>query len=268
MPVKTALTVLAFIALILLPIVSPALQNYKSLDPRNIAAVFDLPLPKTKEEPAADLHVRLPAAKKPENLVDPTHSLDHFYESLLKGGTTRIVHYGDSPTTGDLITADARAMLQTQFGDGGSGFVLIARPWAWYNHRGVEMDASSQWKIDIAGIAQAKDGMHGLGGVSFLGSPGAAAHWRVRGSQVSIEIAYLAQPDGGGFVVEADDKQLGTVETAAEVKAPGYASFPIPAGASNFAVRVTRGTVRLYGAEFRKSGRGVIYSSLGINGAN
>ena len=41
-------------------------------------------------------------------------------------------------------------LLQKQFGDAGSGFVLIARPWAWYSHRGVEMDASS-WKIDIAG---------------------------------------------------------------------------------------------------------------------
>src|SRR6266404_6954931 len=267
MPVKTALTVLAFIALILLPIVSPALQNYKSLDPRNIAAVFDLPLPKTKEEPAADLHVRLPAAKKPENLVDPTHSLDHFYESLLKGGTTRIVHYGDSPTTGDLITADARSMLQSQFGDGGSGFVLIARPWAWYNHRGVEMDASSHWKIDIAGIAQAKDGMHGLGGVSFVASAGAVARWKVRGTQI-VEVAYLAQPDGGEFVVEAEDKVLGAVETQAEAKTPAYASFTAPAGSSKFAVRVTRGTVRMYGAEFRKARGGVIYSSLGINGAN
>ena len=69
------------------------------------------------------------------------HELDHFYAALLKGGTVRILHYGDSPTTGDLITADARALLQKQFGDAGTGFVLIARPWAWYNHRGVEMEA-------------------------------------------------------------------------------------------------------------------------------
>ncbi len=84
------------------------------------------------------------------------------------------MHYGDSPTTGDLITADARAMLQKEFGDGGSGFMLIARPWAWYNHRGVEMDASSQLEDRHRRHRPIKDGMHGLGGVSFLGSPGAS----------------------------------------------------------------------------------------------
>jgi lysophospholipase L1-like esterase len=235
--------------------------------------VVDLPIPKSKDQPEndpaklAEAHTRLLEARAPANLSDPQHALDHFYASLLKGGITRIVHYGDSPTTGDLITADTRAMLQKEFGDGGSGFVLIARPWAWYNHRGVEMEASD-WKIGIAGIAAAKDGMHGLGGVSFVGSPGATAHWRLRnGFHDTIEIAYLSQPDGGAFAVDSDDKELGTVETAAETKAPGYASFKIPRGATKFTVRVKQGTVRLYGAEFRKSA-GVIYSSLGINGAN
>jgi lysophospholipase L1-like esterase len=266
MPKKAALTIATFIALILLPQVAPALKNYASLDPRNLASIFNLPVPKPKPEPP---DARIRETKPPENLVDPTHSLDHFYEALLKNGTVRILHYGDSPTTGDLITADARAMLQKQFGDAGSGFVLIARPWAWYNHRGVEMDASSHWKIDIAGIAQLKDGMHGLGGVSFIGSPGATAHWRLRnGAHATIEAAYLIQPDGGAFAVEADDKVLGEVETAGELKTAGYASFNIPPGISNFTVRVTRGTVRLYGAEFRKASPGVMYSSLGINGAN
>ncbi|MBZ5606155.1 MAG: hypothetical protein LAO79_28005, partial [Acidobacteriia bacterium] len=232
MPRKTALTIATFAALILLPQVAPALKNYQSLDPRNLISIFNLPIPKPKaESPVLPKHQA--AEQPPSNLVDPKHELDHFYDALLKNGVVRILHYGDSPTTGDLITADARAALQKEFGDGGTGFILIARPWAWYNHRGVEMDASSQWKIDIAGIAQAKDGMHGLGGVSFVGGPGATAHWRLRnGQHAAIEIAYLAQPEGGAFEVAAEDKSLGEVETAADVKTPGYASFKIPAGAS------------------------------------
>ena len=265
MPAKTILTVITFIALILLPQLAPALKNYQSLDPRNIAAVLDLPIPKLKGSEPDTAEIRVLKLEAPKNLSDPAHALDHFYAALLKGGTVRILHYGDSPTTGDLITADARTMLQQEFGDAGSGFVLIARPWAWYNHRGVEMDASN-WKIDVAGIAQLKDGMHGLGGVSFLGNPGAVAHWRVR-NQSTIEIAYLAQPDAGEFAIDADNQQLGTVDTTAENRAPAYAQFRIPQGASKFTLRVTRGSVRLYGAEFRKQ-RGVIYSALGINGAN
>lgn len=269
MPIKTALTVLTVAGLLLLPRIAPALQNYTSLHPHDIWAVLDLPVPKTQEAVAEEVRRMRPQMPAAVYLADPARCLDHFYESLLAGGTTRIVHYGDSPTTGDLITADARAMLQSDFGDAGSGFVLIARPWAWYNHRGVEMDASPDWKIDIAGIAEFKDGMHGLGGVSFVGPAGATAHWRLRGAtHRTIEIAYLAEPEAGSFAVDADGQQVGTVNTAADVKVPGYATFPVPPGATRFTVRVTRGTVRLYGAEFRKPGPGVVYSSLGINGAN
>jgi lysophospholipase L1-like esterase len=279
MPIKTSLTILAFIGLLFLPRVAPALKNFASFDPQMLATVVDLPIPKLKPEAPlpelVDLRSKRLEVRAPANLIDPTHSLDHFYAALLKGGTTRVVHYGDSPTTGDLITADARAMLQKQFGDGGSGFVLIARPWAWYNRRGVEMEASSSWKIDIAGIANLKDGMHGLGGVSFIGSAGANARWKLKVRHSVIEVAFLRQPDGGAFAIDADDKELGIVETAPEpaadsespTKGPGYALFEIPEGATKFAVRVTRGTVRLYGAEFRTHA-GVIYSSLGINGAN
>src|SRR5580700_2074209 len=176
MPIKTSLTILTLIGLLLLPRVAPALKNLASFDPQLIANVIDLPLPKLKTERPPDLEdlrsSRL-EVRAPSNLIDPTHSLDHFYAALLKGGTTRILHYGDSPTTGDLITADARAALQKQFGDAGVGFILIARPWAWYNHRGVEMDASSSWKIDVSGVSDLKDGFYGLGAATFRGSTGA-----------------------------------------------------------------------------------------------
>src|SRR5262249_38976957 len=155
---------------------------------------------------------------------------------------------------------DARAMLQREFGDAGSGFVLIARPWAWYGHRGVEMNASG-WKNDIAGISQLKDGLHGLGGVSFVGGVGATAHWRLmRGSsQGTIEISYLTKAEGGAFVVEAEDKQLGEVDTTGDENAPGYTRFDFPAGSTHFTLRVTRGQVRLFGADFRKPKPGVVY---------
>jgi lysophospholipase L1-like esterase len=273
-PTKTVLALATFAGLILLPEVAPALKDYKSLEVQSIPTVLDFPLPQARLDQEAGLgssneqQARRLSIIAPKNLIDPTHDLDHIYESLLKGGTTEILHYGDSPTTADLITADTRALLQQEFGDAGSGFTLIARPWAWYKHRGVDMDASN-WKIDIGGSSQLRDGMQGLGGVSFVGSAGATAHWRLRGaSQNTVEIAYLAQPDGGAFGVEAEDQELGETETAAEAKAPGYASFEIPAGSKAFTVRVTRGTVRLYGADFRRTKPGVIYNSLGINGAN
>ncbi len=272
MPWKTALTVATFAALALTPQVVPALKNFKPLDPQMIPAVWQFPIPKKAAEAAPDMEevrARRLALLAPKNLIDPKHEMDHFYAALLRGGVTRVIHYGDSPTTGDLITADARALLQKQFGDAGSGFVLIARPWAWYNHRGVEMEASGDWKIDVAGATDIKDGLHGLGGASFRGSEGATAQWTLKdGQHRSLDVSYLAQPNGGEFVVEADGKEIGFADTSAAERAPAFSSFDLPPGSKQFTLRVTRGSVRLYGADFRKKRPGVVYSSLGVNGAN
>ena len=44
--------------------------------------------------------------------------------------------------------------------------------------------------------------------------------------------------------------------------------FELPAGSKKFTVRVDSGKVRMYGVEFSKGRPGVMYGSLGINGAN
>jgi hypothetical protein len=264
---KTVLAVMTFATLILLPRAVPALKNYVSLDPRDIPLVWDLPVPKPPEAESAQVRDRALPVRPPQNLLDPHQTLDRFYQALLHGGAVRVLHYGDSPTTGDLITADARALFQKQFGDGGAGFVLIAKPWAWYFHRGVEMDAS-KWTIDVAGDTQLKDGLHGLGGASFQGSPGAVANFTVKDGERSAEVAFLKQPEGGTFSFEADGTPLGTVETTADERQPAWKSFELPAGSRKFTVRVESGRARLYGVEFSKDRPGVLYSSLGVNGAN
>jgi len=267
---KTTLAVITFAVLILLPRAVPALKNYVSLDPRDIPLVWDLPVPKPQELETDGVRAQRLQVQKPENLVDPHRTLDHFYQALLQGGRVHVLHYGDSPTTGDLITADARALFQKQFGDGGAGFVLIAKPWAWYFHRGVDMD-SSKWAIDVAGDTPIKDGLHGLGGASFQGSPGAVATFTVKNEQHTAEVAYLEQPDGGTFSFEADGNELGkveTTETTGEKPRPAWRLFDLPAGTKKFTVRVESGRVRLYGVEFSKGRSGVLYSSLGVNGAN
>src|SRR5215471_6077391 len=277
MPWKTMFTVVTFGGLLLAPQYAPALKNYRLFDPQAISAVWQFPMPKQAAEASAAAMEEVRAARlqlmAPQNLSDPHHELDHFYTSLLRGGVTRILHYGDSPTTGDLITADARALLQKQFGDAGAGFVLIAKPWAWYYHRGVDMDASN-WKIDIAGATELKDGLHGLAGASFRGGPGAVARWTLRdGQQRSLDLSFLAEPEGGSFVVEADGKEIATVDTATvdtegDAQGPAFAEIEPPPGSREFRLRVTKGNVRLYGLEFRRNRSGVIYSSLGVNGAN
>jgi lysophospholipase L1-like esterase len=121
----------------------------------------------------------------------------------------------------------------------------------------------------VAGATSIKDGLHGLGGASFQGMPGAVATFTLKDGRHRVaEVAYLAQPSGGSFSFAADGKEIGTADTSAEQKHPDWATFALPAGSKTYTLRVTNGSVRLYGVEFRKPSAGVMYSSLGVNGAN
>ncbi len=148
------------------------------------------------------------------NLIDQRESLKGFYQALWRtearqpGAVTRILHYGDSPVTADSITADVRSLLQEHFGDAGHGFVLIAKPWAWYGHRGVDAHGSG-WHIEAASQSRARDGFHGLGGVSFEGSTGASSHLVLHEDHARMEVKYLRQPGGGLLVVQADSAPIG-----------------------------------------------------------
>jgi lysophospholipase L1-like esterase len=197
----------------------------------------------------------------------PPGSLDAFYASLRRGKVTRILHYGDSPTTADSITSDIRRLLQARFGDAGHGFLLIAKPWAWYGHNGMKLDAKG-WQIEPASQKREPDGIHGLGGVSFRGEPGAVSRVGLPDTLYQNAVVYyLAQPGGGSFTVEAGAAKIVDVNTDAEEKKPGFAEFALPPGTATIELRVVSGNVRLFGYRFDKDRPGVQYSSLGVNGA-
>jgi lysophospholipase L1-like esterase len=209
--------------------------------------------------------------------ADDTDSLDPFYAALWKleqgkqtqggaAGLVTILHYGDSPTTADLITGDVRAQLQSRFGDAGRGYTLIAKPWAWYGHRGVEM-SDHGWKIRTS-VGLMREGIYGLGGAAFEGQPGAWSRFRLTESQqTAVEVEYLAKPGGGSFEVEADGQTVAEQSTDAETQASLSLHVDLPPGTKEVTIRSSSGTVTLFGADFRRGTSGVLYDSLGLNGA-
>jgi lysophospholipase L1-like esterase len=206
-------------------------------------------------------------------LRDTAHSLDRFYEALRRaedgspGAVVRILHYGDSPATADLITSDTRILLQERFGDAGHGFHLIAKPWAWYEHRGIRLN-SHGWSIDPATQPSLADGVYGLGGVSFRGATGAEATLQIRESDhTHIELSYLAMPGAGKVVAAANDREVAVIDTAGTQYSPAWAKFAVPEGAREVKLVVTEGHVRLFGINLEKNAAGVVYHSLGLNGA-
>jgi lysophospholipase L1-like esterase len=206
-------------------------------------------------------------------LVDPGHTLNEFYRALMRserqegGAVTTVLHYGESPTSADLITSDARRLLQARFGDAGHGFVLIAKPWGWYQHDGVTLKASG-WKIEPASNTKLKDGFYGLGGVSFTGTARSRSEIRILDrTHTQVEVSYLAQPGGGRFSVSSGEQTLGEVDTRSEEPKPGFARFDLPPQAANVVIQGVAGPIRLFGLTLLKAGPGVVYHSLGLNGA-
>jgi lysophospholipase L1-like esterase len=277
-PKTTVLAFLSYGAILAATELVPVLKDFKVFDWHSVFQVMEFTSRRQSSSPVEDEEVRLRPTSAISKMAvtairDTGNDLDHFFEKLRlvekgdKKAVVRITHYGDSPTTADMITADARVLLQKQFGDAGHGFCLIAKPWAWYEHRGLDVKGEG-WVIDPANQSTVKDGLYGLGGVSFRGGPGAFTRIRLKdGSHRRIEVAYLQQPNGGAFSVSAGDTELGTVETEGPKPTSGFAAFDIPEHANTFFIRVVTGNVRLFGASFERDEPGVIYNSLGVNGA-
>jgi lysophospholipase L1-like esterase len=229
-------------------------------------AIQNPKLPNWNAAQAANLSLQSPF------LVDTSGTLDHFYSALQALATgerdrpVRIVHYGDSPTTADLITGDARELLQDKFGNAGSGFVLIAKPWAWYGHHGVEVDATG-WKIDTA-VGSMREAAYGLGGAIFTGPPGAESKIRLAQPASSVEVEYMQVPGGGTVEVLAGDEKAGEVDTSGEAKKNGATTIALPPGTKRVSLRVTGAPVQLFGVAFATGANGLTYDSIGLNGAS
>jgi lysophospholipase L1-like esterase len=271
-PFKTAL-VFATVAVCL------AVWHFKvdrgnGLEPTIFAEAFHLRWP-TPPPPPVPAKVVRPGVNLPPPspiLVDDSNALDSFFAALWnleqgKGsGVVTVLHYGDSPTTADLITGDIRAQLQGKFGDAGRGYALIAKPWAWYGHRGVEI-SDHGWKMRT-GVGLMRQGIYGLGGAAFEGDPGAWSKFRLTESQQSaLDVEYLAKSDGGAFEVDADDQKIADQLTAADAQSVAFLHVDLPSGTKVVTIRPTSGTVTLFGVDFRRGSNGLLYDSLGLNGA-
>lgn len=277
-PFKTALAILVLV--MALAAWRWFVDHGKGIDPNIFAETFSLHWP----QPPAPVVPKIVVTKKDEKLpqispvfTDDSNSLDPFFAALWKleqnkwgqgkdGGVVTILHYGDSPTTADLITGDVRAQLQNRFGDAGRGYTLIAKPWAWYGHRGVEI-SDHGWKVRT-GVGLMREGIYGLGGAAFEGQSGAWSKFKLTESQqTAVDVEYLSKPGGGVFEVDADDQRILEQTTDAETQTTASVHVELPTGTKVVGIRPTDGTVTLFGADFRRGTSGLLYSSLGLNGA-
>ncbi|MBS2019586.1 MAG: hypothetical protein JST00_42385 [Deltaproteobacteria bacterium] len=207
-------------------------------------------------------------------------ALDAFYASLARtrakkaGAVTRVMHYGDSVITSDYVSGTMRRKMQAEYGDAGHGFLLVANPWEWYFHNDVAHGAAEGWSSSRITGPTTKDGLYGLGGVTFTGSPGASAWFGTAergsyGKKVSrFDIYYLEAPNGGEVEVK-----VGTTVERFSTKGEGdekvsrVKSYAVEDGEAKLTLRTTAGNPRLFGVAMERDEPGVVYDALGANGA-
>lgn len=231
------------------------------------------PLARAPLEPEA-----LDLEKPPTSLVDPER-LAQFYTSLERslheqpGAITRILYHGDSLVASDYVTSTLRRKLQTQFGDAGHGFVLMANAWASYFHMDVQRETTKGFLISRVVGPYVSDGFYGLGGVSFKSTSRIRATFATPtkgdyGRNVShFELAYLAEPSGGSLEISVDGKLHSEVQTAAPQTESRFASVDVPDGGHTFEVYTKSGTTRTFGVVLERAVPGVVLDAIGIQGA-
>jgi lysophospholipase L1-like esterase len=229
---------------------------------------------KTGPVVAAGTPTPTPLPARPGEIEDPSgRALDAFFASLNRtergAGRVVITHYGDSPITNDGITLTVRRKLQARFGDAGHGFVLPVKPWGWYAHDGIEHLTGRGWDAQPIFISRG-DHRFGLGGASLTASsPDATATIALTPkSKGAIEVYYLAQPGGGDFVIEVDEIERQRVATGSAETRSGFQRQEIEAGNHRLTIRPAgNGEARIFGVTIDAETKGVVYDSLGANGA-
>lgn len=256
-----------------------------TLDTRDLPGMAAPALSAARPAPAPPLQATagLPAIEAdppPVPLVDPSgHALDHFYAALSEthqrkpGAITRIAHFGDSIVVSDYVSGTLRRKLQQTFGDAGHGFVLIANAWPAYFHNDVFRFATRGWKVSRIVGPLAKDGLYGLGGVSFQAPAGVRSQVGTAkngefGRRVSrFVVSYLEQPGGGRIQVLVDGQPHSVIDTNGPTKVGAHYEVKVPDG-EHLLELVTQGPeVRAFGVVLERDVPGVVLDALGVQGA-
>lgn len=276
-PLKPLLAIASFSALIATPQLLPQLHDYRVFEWSTVPRILDFEPRKTASPVAEEEQILrsevVPVKASASGIQDPNGTLEPFYARLLDaerkrpGAVVRILHYGDSPTTADLITSDVRRFLHQRFGDSGHGVHLIAKPWAWYGHQGFEV-SSSGWEMHPATQRKQKDGRYGVAGVSFTGSAGAWSRLTARRpGSTRLRVSYFGFPGAGSLRIEAGGAFIGTLDTSLPEPAAVWRDFAFPPGARQLQISVEQGSVRLFCVSLENDNPGVIYDSIGLNGS-
>ena len=174
----------------------------------------------------------------------------------------RVSFYGASHTAPDVLPNRLRERLQRRCGDGGPGWVIPARPFAYYDHARARFGGQGWRGLAARGRRPARD-HYGLAGIALEGRNGARARVRPGPGVETIRVHALRRPGGGRLGLRAGDVRR-TVSTDGEL---GVLVEPLePAGRTPIELTVEEGSVRVFGV-VAEAAAGVVVDNFGVPGA-
>ncbi len=255
-----------------LPEALPALSELPSRE--GDAAAFTPPLP---DEAWAGLT---------RELEGDLSSMAHFYDRLAAIASAeagepdadappkaRVLVYGTSLNGADRTTQVLREGLATHFGDGGRGFIPIARGWQSHRQKAVRWSFRG-WNVEIVNSGRYRDGLYGLAGIFALSEPGVSTasfgtvdEGTINRAVSRFEIYYRARRRGGTMAVEVDGGPATMVDTSAEEGADARHIVEVPEGAHTMTLSRARGALRLYGVVMENDQPGTVVDAASLIGA-
>ncbi len=202
-------------------------------------------------------------------------ALAHFYEALehVKDGSrlepVRVIHFGDSHVAADVLTRSIRERLQSDFGDGGPGFIVPANPMA-TKRAGVISGATSGWVVQGIGGKYSADRIYGPAGFNLMTTSAGERAWLETASN-HFEVYFVREPGGGSVEIQIDgvNELQEPLSLSARTMKLDYLTFDLPdSGSHRLELRtLNEGRVRLLGIVAERISPGVRYDVFGINGA-
>ena len=212
-------------------------------------------------------------ARKPTVPIENPLELAAFFRNLQQleskpASAVHVVQYGDSHTAADFFTGAVRKQLQSQFGDGGIGWVDAGRPFAGYRAGDTGHSMSAEWRAVGTHFQHLPDGNLGPAGVAVETSE-ANALLRLEATVGHVELDYLQQPQGGRIeIVNPEDGSRPPLVVPTEgALAARAVEVQVPPGRRTIQVRTIDATpVRLFGWTVDNPS-GITWEAAGLNGA-
>jgi lysophospholipase L1-like esterase len=207
--------------------------------------------------------------------VENSTALKKFFEALdqIKSGRrlepVRIMHFGDSHVAADVLTRAIRERFQSEFGDGGTGYIVPRNPMA-TRRRGVSAGATGGWVIEGIGGRYSLDRIYGPAGINLMTTRAGERAWLAANCN-HFEVYFARQPGAGKISITVDGAEVlnHPISTESAVPQLDSVNFDLPQVGFHRLELKTLGTgkVRLLGIVAENISPGIVYDVFGINGA-